>query len=179
MIDAPVSGNPSRARNGSLTLIVGGEEHLVRRASPVLEALGTIHRVGGLGSGHTLKALNNLLASINLAASAEIMLVGRRLGLETEIMLSTLNACTGRNDATENKIGQFVLPRSFDSGFRLALMRKDISNALELASRTGSPCDFGQVCDRLWGAALDELGPSADNLQVLRLMERAAHAELA
>jgi 3-hydroxyisobutyrate dehydrogenase len=178
LIDAPVSGSPVEARRGELTLIVGGDDGPVDRVRPILEALGLVHWVGPLGAGHALKALNNLLASINLAAASEVMLIGRRYGLDPEVMLGALNACTGRNDATEHKVGRFVLSRRFDSGFRLLLMRKDIGNALALARSTSAPFDFGALCLRMWDQALEELGPAADNVEVVRWMELAAGATL-
>ncbi|MGH2688842.1 MAG: NAD(P)-dependent oxidoreductase [Actinomycetota bacterium] len=178
LADAPVSGNPARADAGRLTLLVGGEDGTVARARRVLDALGTVHRVGPLGAGHALKALNNLLSSVNLAAAAEVMLVGRRFGLDPEVMLAALNASTGRSDATESKVGQFVLTRRFDSGFRLQLMVKDIAIACSLARATGTPLHLGEICRLMWERGLHELGPGADNVEMVRWMEREAGATL-
>lgn len=178
MIDAPVSGNPARALLGQLTLMVGGDDPIVERVQPVLEALGRVRRSGGLGSGHALKALNNLLSCVNLAAAAEVMLVGRRFGLDPAVMLATINASTGRNDATENKLGQFVLSGSFDSGFRMRLMRKDLEIALAIAQRGGMGCAFGEHCARVWDGALGALGDGADNVEVVRWMEETSRVTL-
>lgn len=178
MVDAPVSGSPAGARAGTLTLLVGGEEGHVSDAAPVLAALGRTHHLGALGAGHAFKALNNLLAAINLAAAGEVLLVGRRLGLDAEVLVRTVNACTGRNDATENKLAQFVLTRGFDSGFRMALMRKDIGIALSLARRAGGPADLGTACARIWDQALAALGPDPDNVEVIRWMESQSGATL-
>lgn len=178
LVDSPVSGDSARAAAGTLTLMVGGDDDAVARAFPVLDALGQVHRVGRLGAGHTMKALNNLLAAVNLAAAAEVMLAGRRHGLDPAVMLATLNRATGRNDATENKIGQFVLSRSFDSGFLLDLMTKDVEIALRLVESAATPGEIARACRRIWRNAARALRDGADNVEVVRWLEEQAEVTL-
>lgn len=178
LVDAPVSGSPAAAATGELTIMVGGDDAAVERCRPVLNALGSVMRTGSLASGHAVKALNNTLAAVALAASAEALLVARRFGLDPAVVLDVLNRSTGRNDATENKLRQFVLSRAFASGFKLELMAKDLRTAAELAEATDSPFALGGACLELWRAALDDLGPGADNTAVVLAMEEAAGATL-
>ncbi len=178
VVDSPVSGSPAAARSGGLTLMAAGDQEALERAEPVLRALGRIHRVGPPGAGHALKALNNLLSAVNLAAVAEVMLAGRAFGLEPAVMLEVVNASTGRNHASETKLPDHVLPGTFDSGFALRLMLKDIRIASELQERAGGPADFGTACRRLWERAVERLPEGADNVEVVRWLEREAGREL-
>lgn len=178
MVDAPVSGNPAAARAGRLNIMAGGGDDVLAQVLPVLASLGTVTHVGELGSGHAVKALNNLLSAIGLATAAEALLVARRFGLNPAVVLDVVNGSTGRNHATENKVGQHVLSRSFDSGFSLRLMRKDVATAVELAQASGAPTRFADACRDLWDSAYESLGPDADNTEVVRWMELEADALL-
>jgi 3-hydroxyisobutyrate dehydrogenase len=178
VVDAPVSGSPAAARAGELTLMAAGAAGPLDRAEPVLSALGRVHRVGPAGAGHALKALNNLLSAINLAAVAEVMLAGREFGLEPGVMLAVINASTGRNHASETKLPDHVLSGTFDSGFALRLMLKDIRIATALERAAGGPASFGRACQELWEKAGAELPGTADNVEVVRWLEQAAGQEL-
>jgi 3-hydroxyisobutyrate dehydrogenase len=178
IIDAPVSGSPTNAGNGTLTLMAGGHPAAISRAHPVLNALGEVHHVGTLGAGHALKGLNNLLSSINLAAAAEIMLGGARYGIDPAAMLRVINRSTGRNDATERKFGPYVLSGNYASGFALELMEKDIRIATDLMHTLGVPAEFGATCRAFWEAAHKELGEGRDNTEVVRWLEARVGIEL-
>ena len=89
----------------------------------------SVFRTGALGSGHAMKALNNYVSAAGLAAAAEALRIGQGFGLDPVLMTDILNASTGRNNATEVKLKQFVISRSFNSGFPLRLMAKDVRTA--------------------------------------------------
>jgi 3-hydroxyisobutyrate dehydrogenase len=178
VVDAPVSGSPAAARAGELTLMAAGDSASLDRAEPVLAALGRVFRVGPSGAGHALKALNNLLSSVNLAAVAEVMLAGRAYGLEPGVMLSVINASTGRSHASETKLPHHVVSGTFDSGFALRLMLKDIRNATVLMTAARTPASLGHACRELWETAQAGLPPTADNTEVVRWLERLAGRDL-
>ncbi|GAA4013652.1 hypothetical protein GCM10022384_67440 [Streptomyces marokkonensis] len=178
VVDAPVSGSPAAARAGELTLMAAGDADAVAGAETVLGSLGRVHRVGPAGAGHALKALNNLLSAVNLAAVAEVMLAGRAFGLEAATMLDVINTSTGRNHASETKLVDHVLPGTFDSGFALRLMLKDIRIATDLLATTRGPAAFGTACRELWERAEKGLPATADNVEVVRWLETAAGQEL-
>src|SRR5262245_41572518 len=125
-----------------------------------------------------MKALNNLVSSTGRLAAGEALLVGARFGLEPARMLEVLNASTGRNHATEHKLGQFVLSRRFDAGFSLALMVKDLGAALELARDTATPAAFAAECLSLWRRAAAALEPGADHTAVVHWLETLAGTTL-
>ena len=178
-VDAPVSGGVSRARDASLAVMVGADDEAFARVQPLLEAMGgDITRVGGAGAGHAMKALNNLLSAIGLAAASEVLAVGARFGLEPRTMLDVLNGSTGRNHATEVKMERFVLSGAFDSGFSMRLMVKDLRTALDLAHETGSPVPLSAGALEEWTAALRTLEPDADLAAIAAYVERRAGTSL-
>jgi len=171
LVDAPVSGGVKRAVEGTLAIMAGGEPAAIARCRPVLAKLGQVFCTGVGGSGHAVKALNNYLSAVALAATAEAMMAGERFGIEPPVMLEILNHSTGRNSATEQKYPAFVLPRSFNSGFALGLMAKDLAIARDLAASLGTPSALLRECAELWRRAERLLGASADNTELVRYLE--------
>src|SRR5579872_104389 len=171
LVDAPVSGGVRKAVDGTLAIMAGGDAATLARCRALLEVCGRVFATGSTGSGHAMKSLNNYLSAANLAVAAEAMLAGERFGLDPAVMVSILNASTGRNSATEHKYPSFVLPRNFGSGFSLGLMAKDLRLALELARATGAPARLLAECTRLWSDAESELGFRADNTEIVKYLE--------
>jgi 3-hydroxyisobutyrate dehydrogenase len=179
LIDAPVSGGVKRAEDGSLSTMVGGDAEMIARVREPLEAMAKqIFLTGALGSGHAMKALNNLVSAAGLWIAAEALLIGKQFGLAPEVMVDVLNASTGRNNSTENKFKQQILSRGFASGFSLGLMAKDLRTANDLAVGTGSFAPFTQECAKLWNDAAGKLGDSADHTAVVQILERAIGQKL-
>jgi len=171
LVDAPVSGGVKRAVDGSLAIMAGGAAADVEAARPILAAMGKqIFLTGPLGSGHAMKALNNYVSAAGLAAAAEAVMVGERFGLASDTVVDILNASTGRNNATDNKLKQFILSRSFGSGFSLGLMAKDLRIALATAEATHTPTPLGAACVALWNAAERALGGAADHTEIARYL---------
>lgn len=177
LVDAPVSGGVKRAVEGKLAIMAGGEVAAIARCRPVLAAMGQVFLTGGSGSGHAMKALNNYLSAVALAATAEAMLAGEKFGIEPRVMLEILNHSTGRNTATEQKYPAFVLSRTFNSGFALGLMAKDLRIALGLAEAVGSAAPLLRQCSGLYDRAAQRLGFGADNTEIVRFLEALADAQ--
>lgn len=132
-VDAPVSGGVVKAESGKLAIMAGGDGPAVERAKRHLHNLGeAITHVGPAGAGHAAKALNNLLSATNLAAAAEILTVAATAGIAPEKMLEVINGSTGRSQASEVKYPRHILTGSFDSGFAMDLMLKDLKIARNL-----------------------------------------------
>jgi 3-hydroxyisobutyrate dehydrogenase len=174
LVDAPVSGGVKGAVAGSLTIMVGGPGDVVGTLEPLRAELGRVRHVGPVGAGHALKALNNLMSAAHLLASSEALLAGERFGLDPAVMLDAVNGSSGRSGSTENKWPNFVLPGTFDSGFALALMLKDIRIAAGLAEATGSPSALTGRTVELWADAAAELGPDADHTEIVRWLRGSA-----
>ena len=154
MLDAPVSGGVLRAEEGKLAVMVGGREEVFERWREVLESFGEkIFHVGDHGAGHLVKSLNNLLSATTLASAAEAVILAEKAGVAPEALLEVINAGNGRSYSTEVKFPKFILDRSFDDGFALGLMVKDLKIALETAAEMGHPMFSGSSISQLWQAA--------------------------
>jgi 3-hydroxyisobutyrate dehydrogenase len=179
MIDAPVSGGVRRAITGQLAVMIGGDPAIIERCRPVLGAMGSqLFVVGDLGAGDAIKCLNNYVSAAGLLAAAEGMVAAQRFGLDTRKALEVLNASTGKNNSTEHKFAQFILSRTFGSGFSVALMAKDLRTALELAQQVEAPMPLGEHCVPVWNDAEKTLGANADHTEIVRVLERITGTEL-
>ncbi len=173
MLDAPVSGAVAKAKDGTLTIMVGGDREVFEKCTPILRAMGKdLFHVGPLGAGHAVKALNNYLGAAGTLAGFEALLVARALGLDPRAMLEAINASTGRNSATERKIPEQVLTGAFASGFKLALMAKDVDIAAGLARDLGVEAPLLKETLRLWRAAQKRLRAQADHTEIFHFLER-------
>jgi len=177
IVDAPVSGGVPRARTGELTIMAGGQPEAVERCRPLLSAMGSrIFITGPLGSGQAMKALNNFVSAVGLVATCEAVIIGRRFGLEPQIIAEVLNGSTGKNNTTEHKLRQFILSGSYASGFSLDLMVKDIGIAASVARETGTPTVLAEHCLALWQQAQEEMGRGRDHTEMARWIEMAMQA---
>jgi 3-hydroxyisobutyrate dehydrogenase-like beta-hydroxyacid dehydrogenase len=162
MLDAPVSGGVLRAREGTLSVMVGGKRETYESYLPVLQAFGeNIFYVGENGTGHLVKSLNNLLSATTLASAAEAALLAERAGVPPDLFVEVVNASNGRSYSTEVKFPHYILDRSFDDGFALGLMVKDLKIALQTAAELDFPMPVGSTLTQLWQAA-DAAGKGAD-----------------
>jgi 3-hydroxyisobutyrate dehydrogenase len=179
MIDAPVSGGVARARTGELSIMAGGEAAVIARCDPVLRAMGTtITRIGGLGAGQAMKALNNLVSAGGFLIGIEALLIGKKFGLDPGLMTDVLNASTGMNNSTQKKFKQFVLADNFASGFGLDLMVKDLSIALEVGREGGVSTPFAVLCREMWAAGAAALGGGQDHTALAKFSELLARVKL-
>jgi 3-hydroxyisobutyrate dehydrogenase len=173
LIDAPVSGGVSGATAGTLMIMVGGSDEDVASVAPVLVALGNPVHAGAVGSGHAAKALNNLLSATHLWITTEAVLAGERFGIEPAVLLSIFNGSSGRSGSTENKWPNFILGETYNSGFGLRLMLKDIKIAVELTKQMGMPTQLGVDAVDLWSRVAAQYPADADHTEVARWLRES------
>lgn len=172
LMDAPVSGGVPAARDGSLTIMAGGPHEWLDECRPALEHIGNhIVHAGPVGTGHALKALNNLLSASHLIASSEALIIGTHFGLDPQVMMDAINESSGRSGSTLTKWPRYILPRTFNSGFQLQLLLKDTRIAVELAHETGVAAPHAESTLSLWQTAGDELPKDADHTDIHRWLE--------
>lgn len=164
MVDAPVSGGVPLAKEGKLTLMVGGaNEQTFAKIQPMLECLGArVVQVGELGAGHAAKAINMAIAACTLAATCEGLKMGERFGIDPAVLLDVINSSTGRSAVGETVIKNHVLTKTYAQGFALALMAKDVATADRMRAHLGLNLPMLQVTQSQWDAALSALGTGAD-----------------
>ncbi|TJY66144.1 NAD(P)-dependent oxidoreductase [Arthrobacter sp. CAU 1506] len=138
LIDAGISGGAAAAEKGALTLMTGGDIQVLERIRPVLEAFAAhIFHCGAVGAGHTAKLLNNFLNAIALSATAEVMVAGRKAGLNLEVLLEVLNNSSGVNFATLNRFPKIIHGDYLKGGLTNSLMMKDVLAYVDLLSGLG------------------------------------------
>jgi 3-hydroxyisobutyrate dehydrogenase len=178
LIDGPVSGGVPRAKTGELAIMVGGDSAIIDRAMPVLSAMGTVLRTGGVGSGQAMKALNNLVSTGGFLIAIEALLIGQRFGLDPAVMTDVLNAATGMNNSTQKKFHQFVLSRKFNAGFTMGLLAKDLSIALQVGRETGTAAPLSALVKEMIVSAEALYGPGSDHTEMAKWVEKLVGEEL-
>jgi 2-hydroxy-3-oxopropionate reductase len=173
VVDAPVSGGVAGANARTLAVMAAGSDAAFARVEPLLRCFGkNVFHVGREpGQGQVAKLLNNLLSATAMAVTSEALAVGSRAGLEPETLLDVFNAGSGRNTATSDKFPTHVLTRAFGSGFRLALMAKDVELCLAEARAQRVPMLVGGLVQQLWTLAAAEGADDADHTEFVRLVE--------
>lgn len=168
VIDAPVSRGVPAAENGTLSIMVGGEEAVIRRCMPILRQLGTdIIHTGALGTGHIAKAMNMMVLGVNLLAAAETVALGRKAGLALGNLLSRINAGTAESFMTSNHFPKYVVSERFDSNFSLGLMLKDVRVATRIAHACKLPALFGTRVEEVYALAAAHGMEPGDNTRIV------------
>jgi len=163
MLDCPVSGGPAGALAGSMVMVVGGEEQALQRAMPYLDALSAkVVHLGLSGNGHVAKLINNLLCAAHLITTAEAVALGKKAGLDPATLIEGLNAGSGRSAISEVNFPKWILSDSFDSGFTMQLMRKDLRLAQQLIDQTGLQVPLSASVTKLWADSAEAL-PDGDD----------------
>jgi 3-hydroxyisobutyrate dehydrogenase-like beta-hydroxyacid dehydrogenase len=171
-LDAPVSGGVGGAEKGTLSVMVSGPHNLAGALRPLFEVIGKYFYIGGKpGMGQLMKLANNMLSATTLAASAEIMVMGVKGGLDPRVMIDVINVSSGGNTALRDKFPKAVLPRSFDYGFATGLMYKDVRLCLEEAEAIGASMWVSNLVRHLWTQSNAQFGPESDFTNVVRLFE--------
>ena len=175
VVDAPVSGGVKRAVAGTLTVMAGGDAADLDRAEPVLMAMAsTVFRCGAVGAGHAMKAINNYVSGAGVIAASEGVQLGVAFGLEAETVVDVLNASSGKNNASEVKMKQFILNGAFASGFALGLMAKDIRIAARLSTELGLRQAGLKLTADIWDNATQAIGGSVDHTRLFEYLARQA-----
>ena len=149
MLDAPVSGGSEGAKQGTLTIFVGGEVADLDRARPLLQAMGTtITHVGPIGAGQAVKAVNQVILAGTYLGVAEGLVLAMKAGLDGEQVVAALSGGAAQSWVLANRSGR-MLANDYPLGFKVALHRKDLGIALQLARETGTALPISALCEQL------------------------------
>jgi len=155
MLDAPVSGGDIGAKNGTLTIMAGGEKAAFERVLPVFEAMGkNIILCGGNGDGQRVKMINQVLTGLHTVALSEAFVLAEKIGLNPEIMHKVVSSGAAGSWALDN-YGPRVLRGDFQPGFKLAMQQKDLRIASETALQFGSRFQGTKLAYELFSKAKD------------------------
>lgn len=178
-VDAPVSGGVSGASAGTLAVMTSGPAQTVDEIEHVLGVFGRVFRVGDKpGMGQVAKLGNNLLSVAALTLTSEVVAMGVKAGIDPNVLVSVLNAGTGRNSATEDKFPRRVLPRTFDAGFATGLAYKDVRLCVDEAEALGVPMVAGAIIRELMAVTNARCGPASDFTSIAKVIEEWAGVEI-
>jgi 3-hydroxyisobutyrate dehydrogenase-like beta-hydroxyacid dehydrogenase len=178
-LDAPVSGGPARAADGTLTIMVGGEAADFERARDVLGLVGKhIVHVGGPGSGQAVKLVNQLMISVIMLANAEALTLGVKAGVPLETMLEVIATSSGSNYLMQQWMPRTLFSGDLSGGFALDLLQKDLNAALTWAKDMGLPALGGALAQQLYRLQQARGAGRLDYSVVARFYEEAAGVQL-
>jgi 3-hydroxyisobutyrate dehydrogenase len=177
MLDAPVSGMAKGARTGTLQIFVGGAEADFARALPVLEVMGDpqkIMRVGGQGSGYTVKLMINLLWFAHLVASSEVLAMGVKAGVDLGVLRSALLASPAASNFLENDIMGILESGDYDESFAMVLACKDLGLAVDLGRDVGVSTELSALVEQIYRRAKARYGDLSGEMVPVKLYEELA-----
>jgi len=170
LVDAPAFGTPEDAKEGKLTLLVGGEDGDIERCTPILEKLGSrIIRTGATGSAQAAGAIADYLRAARLLACSEAIRLGARFGFEAGTLLKVSDLLGGAD--LSRTIASEVVTRRFKSGLQLGVLRSNVELAAKLATGAGLVLPLLDATNGAWSKAEARLGYGADHSAIITWLE--------
>ncbi|HEY8911909.1 NAD(P)-dependent oxidoreductase [Lacisediminihabitans sp.] len=174
ILDAPVSGMSVGAANGMLQIFVGGEADDVARLRPIFEAMGDPERilhVGDAGTGYAVKLMINQLWFSHLVATAEVLAIGVKAGVDLDVLRNSLIASPANSNFVQNDVLSILDNGDYDEGFAIALACKDLGLSIDLARAVGAPSELSALVEQIYRRARAQYGDRAGEMTPVRLYE--------
>ena len=173
VLDAPISGGVFGARDGTLTIYVGGEQADFERFQPLFQSIGNhVAYMGPTGSGHMTKLVNNLMMFINFAGVCEGMAMGAKAGIQPQALLDVIKTSTGDSMYLRRTIRLLLAGEDVNSAADLAV--KDVHLAVELGRELDIPMELGPLVEDIFRRFCDAGRGQEDQLDIMRdFMERS------
>ena len=170
-VDAPVSGGRAGAIRGTVTVMWSGSAERMEFIRPVLDSFaGSVFFVGPTpGQGQAMKLLNNYLSAVAMTATSEAIVFGLSHSLDMKTMLDVANVSTGQNSATQDKFPNRILSSTYDAGFRMALMGKDVALYLSEAKSAGTPASLCEQVATYWQKGMKQF-PDGDFTEIFKVI---------
>ena len=176
MLDAPVSGGEKGAIDGALSIMVGGDKSVFESALPIFQAMGkTITLLGPLGMGGFTKLANQIIVAVNLTALAEALTLGKKAGLDRDLLLTALAGGLAGSKCLEQKRGNYV-SNTYNPGFKIDLHYKDLGLIMESARALGVPLPATAAVQELFSAMRVRGRGGLDHSGIITLLEDLAGA---
>lgn len=177
LVDGPVSGGPKGAATATMTMVLGGSDADVAAVEPILSVISAkrVH-VGPVGAGHVTKIINNMLTGVHLLAASEAVRAAEAAGVNPEKLVEALNGGSGRNSATLTNYPTWIFNETFNSGFTMKLMRKDVRLAMDLLRSNHVHAPIAQEMSRLWAASEATIDDAEDFNRIVQFIDPKAGA---
>lgn len=177
-LDAPVSGGEPKAIDGTMSIMVGGEEEALTRVLPVLKTMGEeITYVGGSGSGTTTKLANQILVNVTIAAMSEAVVLAAKAGIDVEKMYQAIRGGLAGSAVLDAKM-PLVLERNFVAGGRIDINLKDLTNVLEAGHEIGVPMPLTSNVVEMFHALKVDGKAADDHVGLVQYYEKLANFEV-
>ena len=178
MLDAPVSGGPGGAIEGTLSIMVGGKKDVFESMLPVLGKMGkNISHIGGHGAGQVAKASNQIIVALTIEAVAEALIFAKKSGVDPQKVRQALLGGFAHSPVLEI-FGQRMVERDFDSGAQVRLLKKDIEIIMTAAKELGMYLPGTSLVSQLWNAVAAHDGLNRDHSIVITVLERMSEIEV-
>ena len=171
-LDAPVSGGAARANDGTLTIMVGADARDFERARPVLSQMGTPHHLGPVGMGETVKLVNQLIIANVMVANVEALSFAIAAGADIGEVRKVISTATGANYLLENWLPKTWFAGTFEGGFAMDLLRKDVAAALDAARSMKVSMPASALAYQLYTLQSAEGDGARDYSAIARFYER-------
>lgn len=177
MLDAPVSGGEPKAKDGTLSIMVGGKKELFDRCSEILSKMGkSVVLCGDIGAGNTTKLANQIIVALNIAAVSEAFVLATKAGVDPELVFNAIRGGLAGSTVMEAK-GPMMLAGNFKPGFKIDLHIKDLANAIETGHDVGVPLPLtASVMEILQALKVDGKGQN-DHSGIVQFYEKMAKVE--
>ena len=173
-LEAPVSGGVTGAAAATLAVMAGGDKAVLEEVRALLNAIGTnIYHVGPAGAANTIKAINNMMSTVNACAMMEGLMVGLKAGLDLKTMGDIIKTSSGNSNALA-RVDRALIPRNFEPGFKVALMNKDLDTFHAIAKDVHVPVSFSNMAQHYQQAALAAGLGEKDTSVIFTLIEQRA-----
>ncbi|MDX1436820.1 MAG: NAD(P)-binding domain-containing protein [Anaerolineales bacterium] len=177
-LDAPVSGGDIGARDGTLTIMVGGDQEALKRIMPVLEAVGSsITRIGGPGSGQIAKVANQIMVAAQMVAMGELLILSKKAGADPQKVVAAIQGGAAQCWALDVKP-----PRLFEGvrtpGFKSSMQLKDLGIVVETGREYGMPLPSASLHTQIYEALVAMGSADLDNSAVIEVFEQLSGTKL-
>jgi 2-hydroxy-3-oxopropionate reductase len=178
MLDAPVSGGEPKAIDGTISVMVGGQQDVFDKCYPIMKAMaGSVVLTGSIGAGNITKLANQIIVALNIAAMSEALVLASKAGVEPELVYEAIRGGLAGSTVLDAK-APLVMDRNFNPGFRINLHIKDLANVLETSHELGVSLPLtASVMEMMQALRADGLG-DADHGSLVQYYEKMAHVEV-
>ncbi len=177
-LDAPVSGGEPKAIEGTLSIMVGGDEKAFQKAEPILNCMGSsVTLTGPVGAGNATKLANQIIVACNIAAMGEALTLAASCGLNPEVVVNAIKGGLAGSAVLSAK-GPMLIARNFKPGFKIQLHRKDLRNALQTAEANGVFLPITSFVQQMLGSLIGEGKGDLDHSAIATFVEEASHVEV-
>ena len=178
MLDAPVSGGETGAIQGTLAIMVGGDEKVFKESMEIFKAIGrNIVQVGKIGAGGFVKLVNQIIVAVNIAAVGEAFTLGAKAGLDPQVIHQAIRGGLAGSSVLETK-APMMFGRNFKPGFKIRLHHKDLQNALSTAKDLGVPLPLSSFVQQIFLSLMTEGRGEEDHSALATFFEKMAKVEI-